>query len=70
MSRLLKSLNNAQRERQQDATRPRQVESEDAESADREPGYFWTSALLLALVCGLIVGGYVLLSGSISGLLQ
>jgi hypothetical protein len=69
MSRLLKSLNNAQRERQQDAEKAPDTESSEMDSADGEPGYFWTSLILLALVCGLIVGGYVLLSGSISGLL-
>jgi len=70
MSRLLNSLNNAQRERQQDAKKPPEAESPEMDSADGEPGYFWTSFILLVLVCGLIVGGYAALTGRVPGLLQ
>jgi hypothetical protein len=70
MSRLLKSLNNAQRERQQDVEMAPDADSPEMDSGDGEPGYFWTSLILLALVCGLIVGGYLLLRDLMPGLLQ
>lgn len=61
MSRLMKSLNEAQRERLGDG------QSSDTDTASKrspmrsEPGYFWSSMALLVLVCSLIVGGYLLL---------
>ena len=66
MSRLLNALKEAQREREGD------VVDDDATDGDRdsgagEPGYFWTSMFLLMVVCGLIVGGFMLLRDAIHG---
>jgi hypothetical protein len=70
MSRLLNSLNDAQRERQQDAVATADAGSAETSEEDQEPGYFWTSILLLILVCGLIVGGYMALTGRVPGLMS
>lgn len=71
MSRLLNSLNEAQRERNNEAD---EIDRDDQDQAPpghpREPGYFWISLVLLALTCGLIVGGYLLLRDTFPGIPQ
>ena len=61
MSRLMKSLNEAQRERLGDGQSSDNDTATKRSSMKSEPGYFWSSMALLVLVCSLIVGGFLLL---------
>lgn len=67
MSRLLNSLQEAQREREGDVDETALSGEDPRPPTSDEPGYFWVSWLMLALICGVIVGGFLLLRDTLLG---
>jgi hypothetical protein len=61
MSRLLKSLDKAHRERQNDMDSFARDESGKDPSKRQAPGYLGVSLFVLILICSLIVGGLLVL---------
>jgi len=68
MSRLLESLRQAQQERLSKSAGAARSEDQSLTHRAPEPGYFWTSMFWLILVCGLIVGGFLLLQYQLHGI--
>jgi quinol-cytochrome oxidoreductase complex cytochrome b subunit len=68
MSRLLDSLQKAQQERSGQSPDSASKKDESETRPAQQPGYFWTSMFLLVLVCGLIVGGFLLLQYQLYGI--
>jgi len=68
MSRLLESLQKAQQERSGKSPDSASSKDKSVTRSVPQPGYFWTSMFLLVLVCGLIVGGFMLLQYQLYGI--
>jgi hypothetical protein len=68
MSRLLESLQKAQQERSGKSPDAASKKDKPDTGPVPQPGYFWTSMFLLVLVCGLIVGGFMLLQYQLYGI--
>jgi hypothetical protein len=68
MSRLLESLQKAQQERSSKTPESASRKNKPEIRSVPQPGYFWTSMFLLILVCGLIVGGFMLLQYQLYGI--
>ena len=68
MSRLLESLQKAQQQRSGKSPDSASTKDQSETRSVPQPGYFWTSMFMLALVCGLIVGGFLLLQYQLYGI--